>query len=150
MSSSKSSRCATGSICARLETARPALAASDLLLLKAQIVELNPKDETDILALLLSHQVSEPDTPDALSTAYIGRVCADDWAWFTTVQDDLDRVERRTEELLTSIADKELAVARIAELREAVGAAPKSLRWRVRDRVGRRRPWYELPEEVGS
>jgi len=133
----------------RLSMPGPSLPVSDLLLLKLQIVELNPKDETDILALLLTQEISERDEPDAISMGYICGVCAADWGWFTTVHDNLERVARRCEDLLAGAADVELVRSRIGELIQAIEAAPKSLRWRMRDRVGRRRIWYELPEEVG-
>ena len=29
----------------------------------------------------------------------------------------------------------------------AIAAAPKSMRWRARARIGRRMAWYEIPEE---
>jgi hypothetical protein len=32
--------------------------------------------------------------------------------------------------------------------RAALEAAPKSLRWRTRARIGERKRWYELPEEA--
>jgi hypothetical protein len=34
-------------------------------------------------------------------------------------------------------------------VREAIVAQPKSLRWRLRARVGERRPWYNVVEEQG-
>jgi hypothetical protein len=33
---------------------------------------------------------------------------------------------------------------------KAVGAEPKSMKWRLRAQVGDRLRWYELPEEVRS
>jgi hypothetical protein len=38
--------------------------------------------------------------------------------------------------------------AQVRALQAAVKAAPKSLAWRVRSRVGERVRWYETPEEV--
>ena len=37
----------------------------------------------------------------------------------------------------------------IAALADAIEAAPKSTKWRLRARVGDRVTWYEEPEEVG-
>jgi hypothetical protein len=37
---------------------------------------------------------------------------------------------------------------RVGAIAAAITSAPKSLRWRARARLGRRVPWYELPEEV--
>jgi hypothetical protein len=34
-------------------------------------------------------------------------------------------------------------------LRQAMEAAPKSVRWKMRARVGEKVTWYELPEETG-
>jgi hypothetical protein len=34
-------------------------------------------------------------------------------------------------------------------LRRHADATPKSLKWKLRSRVGERVQWYELPEEVG-
>ena len=38
--------------------------------------------------------------------------------------------------------------AQVRALQAAIEAAPKSLAWRVRSRVGERVRWYETPEEV--
>jgi hypothetical protein len=62
-----------------------------------------------------------------------------------TASDTLDRLEQRTD-ALDSKHGARLRL-RIAEIRSAMAAAPKSLRWRTRARIGRRMPWYELPEE---
>jgi hypothetical protein len=37
--------------------------------------------------------------------------------------------------------------ARLEQLREAIEAAPKSRRWKLRARIGERRRWYEVPED---
>ena len=34
-------------------------------------------------------------------------------------------------------------------MRQAMEAAPKSVRWKMRARVGEKVTWYELPEETG-
>jgi hypothetical protein len=38
---------------------------------------------------------------------------------------------------------------RMEQITGALATAPKSLKWRARAKVGRRVPWYDLPEEVG-
>jgi hypothetical protein len=45
-------------------------------------------------------------------------------------------------------ADRQRIAGRIADITGAMNAAPKSSRWQLRARVGRRVRWYELPEEV--
>jgi hypothetical protein len=39
-------------------------------------------------------------------------------------------------------------IARANALWERVEQEPKSRKWRLRDRVGDRKRWYELPDEV--
>jgi hypothetical protein len=51
-----------------------------------------------------------------------------------------------------AILDAELRSRRQASIDELVGLAgstPKSIHWRARARIGRRVPWYGLPEQVG-
>ena len=38
--------------------------------------------------------------------------------------------------------------ARIAAVLEHIEQAPKSRGWKLRARIGERKRWYELPEEV--
>jgi len=42
----------------------------------------------------------------------------------------------------------ELVKQRIEQLLLKMDASPKSLRWKMRSKVGRRVEWYELPDEV--
>jgi len=44
--------------------------------------------------------------------------------------------------------DSTVVVKRLDELWRSIDAQPKSLRWKLRARVGDRMSWYELPEEV--
>jgi hypothetical protein len=132
----------------RLTMAGPALAPSDLLLLKLQIVQLNAKDVVDALALLVQYEPAEDDGPAALSSAYIARLCANDWGWYTTLHDNLETVRDRAPQILTAQEDASRAQAGVDALVVAMEAAPKSLGWRLRDKIGRRKVWYELPEEV--
>lgn len=120
------------------------LSPADLLLTKLQIVELNPKDVVDILALIVSHELGDEASGDVLGTDRLGTVTGADWGWHTTVVDSLVRIRDRVE-MAGPLAT--LARLRIDGLQSAIEDAPKSLRWRARSRVGRRMPWYELPEE---
>jgi hypothetical protein len=42
----------------------------------------------------------------------------------------------------------ELVADRLRRLRSGLDAVPKTRGWRMRARVGDRKRWYELPEEV--
>ncbi|HEX4216030.1 MAG TPA: hypothetical protein VIA06_22140 [Candidatus Dormibacteraeota bacterium] len=133
----------------RLEIGSRALAPADLLLLKLQVVELNEKDATDALALLVQFEARPEDAGDCISTDRIGRLCAADWGWYTTLGDNLERARGHAPFILADAADVTTVEERIGTLRAAMEAAPKSGGWRLRARVGRRMRWYETPEEVG-
>jgi hypothetical protein len=129
----------------RLADASGTLSPADLLLTKLQVVEVNAKDVVDALALIDLHVVGREDEGDVIGLDRIAAVTGADWGWFTTASDMLDRLEASAPML-----DRERATSvmtRIAEIRAAMHSAPKSLRWRARARIGRRMPWYELPEE---
>jgi hypothetical protein len=46
--------------------------------------------------------------------------------------------------------ESSVVAARVDAIDESLRAAPKSMRWKARSVVGRKTPWYELPEEVGG
>ena len=130
-----------------------ALGPADLLLTKLQIVEINSKDVLDTVRLILAHEVRGPDRPaepgraDALSLDRLTEVTRADWGWHTTIGDNLRKVRDATGDLL----DEAAAAAvrdRIDAVAVALAAAPKTARWKARSLLGRRAPWYELPEEV--
>jgi len=125
------------------------LSPADLLLTKLQIVQLNMKDIQDSLALLLDFQPKEatPQPGNELDMRIITNLCAQDWGWFTTVNDNLERMSSEAENLLD--AEKAtLVTQRVETIKQHLEQAPKSTGWRLRAIAGRRIQWYELPEEV--
>jgi hypothetical protein len=138
----------------RLTLHPKALAASDLLLTKLQIVELNAKDVVDALRLLLAHEVAAAETlaasgGDALSSDRLVEVTQADWGWYTTLTDNLEAVVESAPSLLSE-PDASAVRERADSLLAAVREARKSARWKARSMIGRRMPWYELPEEVAG
>jgi hypothetical protein len=129
----------------RLADPSGTLLAADLLLTKLQVVELNPKDVVDALALIDQHSTGSEADGDVIGLDRIAAITGADWGWFTTASDTLDRLEDATGRLDPTHGDR--LRSRIGEIRAAIAAAPKSVRWRARARIGRRMPWYELPEE---
>lgn len=133
----------------RIERMPYTLDVTDLLLSKLQVVEQNEKDVQDITYLLAAFEVREGDEPGTIGLARLGRIVADDWGWWRTVTGNLDRlVELLRGELARLVppgarfdpVEQALALRRHAE------EVPKSLRWKIRARVGERVRWYELPE----
>jgi hypothetical protein len=124
------------------------LPLSDLLLTKLQVVELNEKDMTDLLALLADHDL-DGEEGDAIGTARILAVTADDWGFEHTIRGTLMRVRDAAVAYDLDGSTTARIQSRIDRLVELLDRAPKTLRWRMRARLGERVRWYELPEEVG-
>jgi len=148
----------------RLALSIPTLPLADLLLTKLQVVKINRKDVLDALVLLAEHPLGPNDgVPDSthgrgtISVPRIVHVTANDWGWWRTVTGNLDKLAQF---LATDLRDDDLDVSggravrfdpveQVRTLRDAIEAAPKSARWRLRARVGDRVPWYNEPEEMG-
>ena len=142
----------TFQMCHRLDLGRdlPAsgltIHAADLLLTKLQIVQIEEKDLRDAAALLLD---LPPDgTPAGIETKRFVAPLAGDWGFYHTVERNLPRVVEWARGRLGGT--RASAVASAADrLVAAMEAAPKSMRWKMRARVGEKVTWYELPEETG-
>jgi hypothetical protein len=134
---------------ARLDTEPETLPAAELLLTKLQIAEVNAKDISDTAMLLWDHEpVSGADGPQRLNLAQLARVCGADWGLYTTVTDNLAACSSELAQLVADESARAIIQARIETIRKGLAAAPKSLAWRMRAKVGRRVRWYQLPEEV--
>lgn len=132
----------------RLEVDRPTIPVAELLLSKLQIVKINEKDVVDIILLLLDHPLGVGDA-DTIDADRIVRLCADDWGWWRTVSGNLDKMAalaRTYPQLDDERRSRVLAAG--AELKRRIDAAPKSMGWKMRDRVGDRRQWWTDVDEV--
>jgi hypothetical protein len=123
------------------------LPLAELLLTKLQIVELNEKDVRDTVLLLHGHDVGESDG-DTVSAARIAELCSGDWGLWRTITANLASCKERVGNYALEPGAAETVAARVDALLERVEAEAKSRGWRRRAKVGDRKPWYELPEEV--
>jgi hypothetical protein len=120
---------------------------AELLLTKLQVVQLNEKDVRDALALLHDHPVEDEDG-DAVNGAHIARLCASDWGLWRTFTANLDVLGGHLDRYDLPDESKERVTKRIQELQERVEQEPKTFGWKMRSKIGERKRWYELPEEV--
>jgi hypothetical protein len=136
----------------RLRLDRPTIATADLLLEKMQIVELNLKDITDTMVLLLEHPIGTADDgPETIDGAYIARLLQDDWGFYYTVTVNLDKVGRFLPDNRALDRDQaEVISGRLADMRRLIEDAPKSRRWRIRAKVGTKKQWYQDVAPKGS
>ena len=124
---------------------------ADLLLSKLQIVELNEKDAQDVLYLISAYKVKEGDESGTISLDRFCAIVGTDWGWWRTVTLNLDKIR----ELARGVGTRVLppmpsfdAAAQVEKLRQSADATPKSVRWKLRARMGERKRWYEVPQET--
>jgi hypothetical protein len=118
---------------------------AELLLTKAQIVELNDKDARDLFVLFHDHDVAEDDR--GINARRVSEVCGCDWGLWRTVTGTLHALREAIPGIDAAAEARRLVDERVARLLEALDAAPKSRKWKLRSRVGERVQWYVLPEE---
>src|SRR5919199_1848839 len=121
---------------------------AEMLLTKLQIAEINEKDVLDSLALLHDHPVGNEDG-DSVNGERIATLCAGDWGLWRTFTANLQIAGERLEGYDLPEEGKQLIVGRIEELQERIEQEPKTFGWKMRSKIGDRKRWYELPEEVG-
>lgn len=129
----------------RLEVRPLTLSLADLTLLKLQVVETNEKDYLDICALFTDHDLSEDES--GINVTYISLLAASDWGLWRTLGMVAERSERFALDL-SGFETGKTVVERLQRLREALDTVPKTRSWKLRARIGDRKRWYELPEEV--
>ena len=128
----------------RIEVDRTSIPLAELLLTKLQVIELNEKDVRDALALLWCHPVGDADGEE-LNGGRVAHLCGDDWGLWRTITANLDTCSSHVDNYEVDGAP---IAARVGELRERIEAAPKSRSWKLRAKIGERKRWYELPDEV--
>jgi hypothetical protein len=131
----------------RMEVDPRTVPLAELLLTKLQVVELNEKDRRDALALLHHHELSGDDANHVNADRVAGLLAADWGLWRTTTM-NLGRSRDAVGEYALSDGERQALVDRIAALERRIEDEPKSTKWKMRDRVGDRKKWYQEPEEV--
>jgi hypothetical protein len=132
----------------RLEVSALGIPLAELLLTKMQIVELNPKDMTDILTMLYHHDVADTDAGAAINAERVAELCAADWGLWRTTKVNTERVRKAIPQSGLEPAAQRLMLDRLDRLWQRIDAVPKPRAWRLRDRIGDRKRWYQEPDEV--
>jgi hypothetical protein len=119
----------------------------DLLLQKLQIVKPTVTDRMDSQALLATHRVgaAEGERPDgeAIDAGYVAGLLARDWGFHHTATANLAALRAAP----PGNGGGRLVGERVDALLASIEAAPKSVRWRARARVGERLQWWQDVDE---
>ena len=127
-------------LCHRLDVTErmgtgPSLLIEDLVLSKLQIVALTTNDVQDLASMLSTHDVGEgTEDPEVIDTAYLSRILGDDWGFWKTATENLRMVAEHL---------PPLGRENVTGLIQVLETAPKTLRWKLRARVGERMQWWQ-------
>jgi hypothetical protein len=128
----------------RLAARELTVPVEDLLLQKLQIVRQTVTDRMDAAALLATHPVGESRIPgEAIDPDYVAGLLARDWGFHRTATANLAALR----DTLAGNGSAATVRGRVDALLGAIEAAPKSVRWRARARVGERMRWWQDVDE---
>ncbi len=132
----------------RLEVDSPTIPLTELLLEKMQIVQINEKDVIDTIMLLLEHPLGEIDQ-ETINIQYAAQLCANDWGLWRTTTMNLGKVKQLAHGYSQlSPSQKTKVEAQVNDALARINNEPKSIAWKLRDRVGDRVKWYKDVDEV--
>ena len=151
--------CHTIELAGRLERHPVTIPIEELLLQKVQIVEMTTTDLIDAGVLLATHDVTggpgAAGGPDAaagetVDAAHIAAILARDWGFHHTATRNLERV-RQSVAGTAAVDVGTDGAARVEQgvqrLLGAIDAEDKSLAWRMRDKLGERKQWWQDVDE---
>ena len=126
------------------------LSLADLLATKLQVVKTNEKDIKDMVALLLDHEVGTSDQPETVNGMRLAKLCAEDWGIYKTFTSVLAKILVVMDQFQLSPDEKKLVKDRIEQITKLIEDEPKSLKWKMRARVGEKSVWYKMPEDLAE
>jgi hypothetical protein len=129
----------------RLLTEKQTVPLAELLLTKAQIVEMNDKDARDLFVLVHDHTLTADDT--GINVTRVSELCSADWGLWRTVTGTLQTMIDAPGPEDADLDARAVVRGRLSELLEELKRVPKSRKWKLRNTVGDRVQWYVLPEE---
>lgn len=132
----------------RLDIDTKTISLIDLLLEKLQIVEINKKDLVDTMMLLRQYEVSALGAGnDTIDGKYLSAICARDWGWYRTATMNLQKVADFSSEYLNKENSMDVK-DKCHKLVKLIEEHPKSLKWKMRSKIGDSMKWYREVEEV--
>jgi hypothetical protein len=133
----------------RLELEPATLPLAELLVTKLQIAELNEKDVRDAVALFHGHPVDDRDG-DAINAARVAEMCRSDWGLWRTLTGNLAACRDHLARYGLPAEEKTRIHGEMDALLDRIEREPKSRAWKLRAKIGERKRWYMLPEEVAG
>jgi hypothetical protein len=141
--------CHTIELRSRLSRHPITLPVEELMLAKLQIIEMTMTDIMDVAVILATHRVGgepSPSDPETIDGKHIARLLSGDWGFHHTATRNLARIT----EMVGASAAVDIGRECNAQVHDGVrkllaviDAQPKSLAWRMRDKIGERKQWWQ-------
>lgn len=125
-----------------------AISPADALITKLQIFRLTQKDVHDVVALVKDVPAARHDEPHVINIRYIADLCAEDWGLYTDVEANIEKCLAALGSFDLPDADYDRVKSTLTALETAMSTAAKTLRWKLRSRLGRRMAWHREVEET--
>lgn len=113
------------------------LPLEDIIMTKLQIVQLNRKDLTDLLAMALKAEQGQ------LDLTYLTGLCTKSWGFTYTVVNNCETIMSQCSNVLGGYIE----LSTLKKLRAEIKNTKKGIGWKLRGLIGDRIRWYELAEE---
>lgn len=120
---------------------------SDLLITKLQIYKINEKDVRDILSTIKDNPIGENDKPGVINIRYIAKLCAKNWGLYHDVLENIDKCLGLMQYYDLAPDEVKRITERVSRLKEAIENEPKSLKWKLRARIGEKKGWRKPVED---
>jgi hypothetical protein len=131
----------------RLDINTYAISPADIFLSKLQIFKLNEKDVHDIVTLVKDVYIDLEDRPGVLNVTYVCETCAADWGLYVDVMSNIDRCLDLLDEYELHTNERLRVQHVLAMIQTSMAEESKTLRWRLRSRLGKRVAWRREVEE---
>jgi len=78
----------------------------------------------------------------------IAQLCANDWGLWRTITANVARCSELVSGYALSEYDRQRISERLGSVLQRTEEAPKSRGWKLRAKIGDRKRWYDLSEEI--
>jgi hypothetical protein len=130
----------------------PTISATDLLLEKLQIHSISQKDLKDMIVLLRAHKLDVLDSPRGINVKHVATILAGDWGFWRDATTNLAEVSSYATKYLAEgmLTDSDLTdvSGKTKQILGQIETEPKTLEWKLRERVGEEKPWWKDVEDV--
>jgi hypothetical protein len=132
----------------RLELDSPTISLVDLLLSKLQIQDISGKDIKDMIVLLAEHELGSASR-EQIDVEHLLKLTRNEWGLYYTAKKNLSMIKELAGEYeVIDTSTRRIVDARVDELMKRMQDEPKTMRWKMRAKVGTRAKWYQDVDEV--